>query len=57
MVTQLSTGHVNNINIMAIRTCGTSTQTIIDRDTVIKAAVETDGGLGIKGGAEFTEAS
>jgi hypothetical protein len=57
MVTQITSGNANNINIVAIRTCGTSTQTVIDRDTVIKAAVETDGGLETKGGAEFTAAS
>jgi hypothetical protein len=57
MATSLNAGFVNNINIIAIRTCGTSTQTVIERDTIIQAAVETDGGLETKGGAEFTAAS
>lgn len=68
MAADLQPGHSNNINVITIRTNGTSLQRVTDRPVdltgdgnketgghqVMDATVETDGGVNTAG-SEFTE--
>lgn len=54
MATSLNAGYKNNINVLQVRTNGTSMQRLTDREltspvaaarTVLKTTVETDGGV------------